>query len=211
MQKEKNFKILLVENHNLVRQAFRCMLYDLGITNIIEADNGKLAVELAKNEKPSLILMDLVLPELDGIEASRQIKKFDKDIKILAVTMYSDNQILKKAVASGVDGLLLKSSDATDLKKAIDSVISGEKYMDSKSTEILFGVIHDKEGKIVLTEKELEVLSLGADGFSNKEIASKMGLGIYTVKDHWKNIFMKLGSNDRAHAVSIALRSKIIE
>lgn len=211
LQKKKTFKALLVENHNLVREAFRYLLYDLGITDITEADNGKLAVELAKRDKPSLVIMDLKLPGLDGMEASRQIKELDKDIKILGITIHSDKQTLKKAISSGIDGLVLKSSEALDLEKAISSIMSGQKYADSKTTAILFGIVQDKNDKTLLTEKEKEVLRFGAEGFSNKEIANQMGLAIYTIKDHWKNIFTKLGASDRAHAVSIALRNKIIE
>lgn len=211
MQLSEHIKVLLVEDHNLVREAFSLMLTDMGITNVITANNGKDAVDLTKQEKPDLILMDLMMPILDGMEASRAIREFDKDVKILAVTIHSDEQILKKAITCGMDGLLLKNSESTELKKAITSVLDDRKFIDSSTAEILFGIIKDEINKEILSPKEKAVVSLAADGLSNKEIATDMKITIYTVKDHWKSVFAKLGANDRAHAVSIALRNKILD
>lgn len=211
MQRIKLLKVLIVEDHNLVREAFRFMLNDIGITNIVEASNGNEAIEIAKKEKPNLILMDLMLPILNGMEATREIRKHDKKVKILAVTIHSDEEILKKAIDSGMDGLLLKNSEAADLKKAMNTVMEGRKFVDSSSAEILFGIIRNGKNKSLLSPKEKEVLQFAADGFVNKEIANKMNLTLYTVKDHWKSIFSKLGAKDRGHAISIAFRNNILE
>lgn len=211
MQLSEHLKVLLVEDHNLVREAFSLMLKDMGLVDIITADNGQDAVDLAKKEKPDLILMDLMLPVLDGMEASKAIRKFDTDVKILAVTIHSDEQILKKAITCGMDGLLLKNSESIELKKAINAVLDNRKFIDSNSAEILFGLIKNEIDKEILSPKEKIVVSYAADGLSNKEIAAKMNLTVYTVKDHWKSVFSKLSANDRAHAVSIALRNKILD
>lgn len=211
MKQIEKLKILLVEDHHLVREAFRLMLNDFGITNIIETDNGVEAVEKTKNGKPDLILMDLMLPLLDGMESSREIRKFDTQVKILAVTVHSDEQILKKAISCGMDGLLLKNSEAIELKKAINIVMSGRKYVGSSGAEILFNIIKDEKNRALISPKEKEVLQLASDGFANKEIAQNMNLKLYTVKDHWKSIFVKLGAKDRGHAISIAFRNKILE
>lgn len=211
MQLSENLKVLLVEDHNLVREAFALMLMDMGIADIITADNGRDAVAMAEKENPDLILMDLLLPVLDGMEASKAIRKFNKDVKILAVTIHSDEQILKKAITCGMDGLLLKNSESIELKKAINAVLDNRKYIDSNSAEILFGIIKNEIDKEILSPKEKTVISYAADGLSNKEIAAQMSLTVYTIKDHWKSIFSKLSANDRAHAVSIALRNKILD
>lgn len=211
MKNIQNLKILLVEDHNLVRQAFRLMLLDLGVKNVIEAVNGEEAVEMTEQEIPDLILMDLMLPLVDGIDATVQIRKFNNEVKILAVTLHSDEQILKKAIESGLDGLLLKNSEAIELKKAIETVMTGRKFIDSNSAEILFSIVKDGKNKSILSPKEREVLQFAADGFANKEIATKMNLAVYTVKDHWKSVFAKLGAKDRGHAISIAFRNKILE
>jgi DNA-binding NarL/FixJ family response regulator len=211
MRQFKDLKILLVEDHHLVREAFRHMLLDLGVGKIVEASNGRDSIEMAKNEKPDLILMDLMLPIMNGMEASREIRKFDKDIKILAVTIHSDEQILRKSIACGIDGLLLKSSEAKELEKAINVIMSGQKFIDSSSAEILFNIIGEKQGGGLLSPREKEILQLAADGYANKEIANNKNLAIYTVKGHWKNIFVKLGARDRGHAISIAFRNNLLE
>lgn len=211
MEHMEKLKVLLVEDHHLVREAVRLMLNDLGITKIVEAANGVEAVEKAKKEKPDLILMDLMLPLMDGMEASKEIRKFDKKVKILAVTIHSDEQVLKKVISYGMDGLLLKNSEAIELKKAINIVMSGRKFIDSGSAELLFNIVKDGRNKGLLSPKEKRVLELAADGFANKEIAQQMNLTLYTVKDHWKSIFAKLGAKDRGHAISIAFRNRILE
>ncbi|MBL9124964.1 MAG: response regulator transcription factor [Planctomycetaceae bacterium] len=200
-------RILCVDDHALVRKGLALILdNEADLELIAEAANGAEAVELFRRLRPDVTLMDLRMPELDGIEATRKIRSEFPDAKIIALTSYDGDQDIYRALEAGVRGYLLKEMVHTEVLQAIRAVHSGKKLMPPIVAERL----GDPFPQVALTPREVEVLTLVAQGLANKEIGARLGTAAGTVKMHVQNILAKLGAADRTRAVTIGLQRGII-
>jgi DNA-binding NarL/FixJ family response regulator len=200
-------RVLCVDDHPLVRKGIASILANEADMQLVgEAGNGREAVEMFRKLHPDVILMDLRMPEMTGIEAARIIRQEDPDARIVALTSYDGDQDIYRALEAGVRGYLLKEMVHTDVLRAIRTVYSGKRLMPQEVAERL----SEYFPQVALTPREVEVLGLVAKGLANKEIAGKLGTASGTVKMHIQNILAKLGASDRTHAVTIALERGIL-
>jgi len=200
-------RVLCVDDHPLVRKGIALILdNEADMTLVGEAGNGRDAVELFRQLQPDVTLMDLRMPDLDGISAVKQIRAECPEAKIIALTSFDGDQDIYRALEAGVRGYLLKESIHTEVLAAIRSVFAGGQLISQEASERLSTYFSNE----ALTPKEVEVLKLVAQGFSNKEIAARLGKAAGTIKIHVQNILEKLGASDRTHAVTIAAQRGII-
>jgi DNA-binding NarL/FixJ family response regulator len=200
-------RVLTVDDHELVRKGIAAILSaELGFTLVGEANNGQQAVHLFREQLPDVTLMDLRLPDQSGIETTRQIRHEFPEARILVLTSYDGDQDIYRALEAGVRGYLLKEMVHSEVLRAIRMVHSGKRFIPTEVSQQLSGFFPE----VALTPREVEVLSLIARGFGNKEVADVLGTAPGTVKAHVQSILSKLGASDRTHAVTIALRRGII-
>jgi DNA-binding NarL/FixJ family response regulator len=200
-------RVLCVDDHPLVRKGIASILAnEADITLVGEADNGRDAVRLFRELRPDVVLMDLRMRELDGIETTRAIHGEFPDARIVALTSYDGDQDIYRALEAGVRGYLLKETAYADVVHAIRTVHAGKRLMPPEVAERL----SEYFPKIALTLRETEVLELVAKGLGNKEIADQIGTASGTVKMHVQNILDKLGAADRTQAVTLAIRRGIL-
>ena len=203
----KPIRVLCVDDHPLVRKGIVAILAnETDIELVAEAGNGRDAVELFRQHRPDVTLMDLRMPELDGIGAVKLIRSEFPDAKIIALTSFDGDQDIYRALEAGVRGYLLKEMVHTEVLNAIRKVADGQKLMSQEVAERM----SEYFPQVALTPREVEVLSLVAQGLANKEIAVKLGTANGTVKIHVQNILAKLNATDRTRAVTIALQRGII-
>jgi DNA-binding NarL/FixJ family response regulator len=200
-------RILCVDDHPLVRKGIASIIANEPEMQLVaEAGNGRDAVARFGELRPDITLMDLRMPDMDGIAAVREIRKLDPDAKIIALTSYDGDQDIYKALEAGVRGYLLKEMVHTEVVNAIRLVCAGRKLMPPAVAERL----SEHFPQAALTPREIEVLTLAAKGLSNKEIAQRLGTAGGTVKMHIQNILAKLRASDRTHAVTLALQRGIL-
>jgi DNA-binding NarL/FixJ family response regulator len=211
-------KILIADDHPVVREGLITMIKREPDFQVVgEATNGVEAVNKARELKPDVVLMDLRMPELDGVEAIRQISSTEPNIKYIILTTYSDDEYIFKGIEVGARAYLLKDAPRDDLFKAIRAVNRGESLIQP----VVASKVLDRFAELsrqaqsgppdVLSERELEVLKWMAKGDANKEIAAQLNITDSTVKTHISNIFQKLGAKDRTEAVMNAMRRGIIK
>lgn len=199
--------VLCVDDHPLVRKGIAAILAtEPDIQLVAEAGSGQEAVAAFRKHKPEVTLMDLRMPGMDGIEATKQIRQISPDAKILALTSYDGDQEIYRALEAGVRGYLLKEMVHTEIVRAIRVVHSGKRLMPPEVAERL----SEHFPQVALTPREIEVLQHVAKGYGNKEIGLRLGTAAGTVKMHLQNILSKLGASDRTHAVTLAIRRGII-
>jgi DNA-binding NarL/FixJ family response regulator len=199
--------ILCVDDHPLVRKGIAAILAnEKDMKLIAEAGSGAEAVEAFRQFHPDVTLMDLRMPGMDGIEATKEIRKIDPEAKIIALTSYDGDQEIYRALEAGVRGYILKESVHTEIVRAIRVVQSGKRLMPPEVAERL----SEHFPQVALTPREIEVLQHVAKGLGNKEIGVRLGTAAGTVKMHLQNILSKLGASDRTHAVTLAIRRGII-
>lgn len=212
-----NIRLLIVDDHHVVRRGLVFFLRtQKGLDIIGEAANGKEAIELAESLNPDLILMDLVMPEMDGIEATKIIKKAQPDIKIMMLTSFSDQDHVIPALEAGASGFQLKDIDPDELVVSIKKIMSGENQLHPKATSHLLANLSNKNNQKKnlieeLTKRELDVLKEIAKGKSNKEIASSLYITEKTVKTHVSNLLGKLELADRTQAALYAVRNQLVD
>lgn len=199
--------ILCVDDHPLVRKGIAAILAnETDMKLVAEAGSGQEAVNAFRQFHPDVTLMDLRMPGMDGIEATKQIRQIDPEAKIIALTSYDGDQEIYRALEAGVRGYILKESVHTEIVRAIRVVQSGKRLMPPEVAERL----SEHFPQVALTPREIEVLQYVAKGFGNKEIGVRLGTAAGTVKMHLQNILSKLGASDRTHAVTLAIRRGII-
>ena len=208
---DKDIRILIADDHTLVRQGFEALLsVKDGIKVVGLAENGEKAIKMARSLKPDIILMDLMMPVKNGIEATREIKKYNPDARILIITSFAENDNVFQAVKAGALGYLLKDSSPHELMQAIEDVCKGRMSLHPSIANKLMDELNKPlEGKVTedpLTERELEVLKLVAKGISNQDIAEKLVVSDRTVGAHVSNILAKLHLANRTQAALYALR-----
>ncbi|MGB9840178.1 response regulator [Thermovenabulum sp.] len=216
-EKKEKIKVIIADDHALVREGIAKILsLEADIEILGEASDGKEAVELAKKLKPDVVLMDINMPNVNGIVATREIKKENPGVKIIALTIHEQVDYLLELIRYGVSGYLLKDVTPDELIKTIRQVFSGKGVIPPSMMPKVFEEINklsQKDEKITfnLTSREIEILQELAKGLSNKEIADKLFISEKTVKNHLTNIFQKMGVNDRTQAVLLGIKHNIID
>jgi two-component system, NarL family, response regulator NreC len=207
-------KILLVDDHALVRHGFRMILAaqpDMEIAG--EAGNGNDAVELAQKLKPEVVVMDVAMPELNGIEATRRLIELSPRTRVLALSMHKDAVYVREILRAGARGYLLKDSADADLLAAVRAVAKGEGYLSPGVSDAVLSDYrrHVTDPLDLLTSREREVLQLIAEGKTNKEIATSLNLSVYTVEAHRGRVMEKLNLHSTGELVRFAVRSGLID
>ena len=216
----KQITVLLADDHTIVREGFRKMLeLETDIAVVGEAEDGRRAIALVKKLRPTVVLMDIAMPLLNGLEATRQILKDLPDTRVLVLSAHNDDAYVKSATESGAVGFLLKQASAHEVCRAIREVEKGRTFFSpsiarrfdriNPKTLDRLGVLKTKSAQ--LTSRELEVLQLIAEGKANKETASELGIGIKTVEKHREHLMEKLDIHDTAGLTRYAISTGIIE
>jgi NarL family two-component system response regulator LiaR len=203
-------RILIVEDQRIVREGIVALLEDEQQIEIVgEAANGREAIEMYTSLHPDVVLMDLQMPEIDGPEATRQICAADPQARVLVLTTYATDEFIFTALKAGACGYLLKDTSADQLVAAIHAVQRGEAQLSPQiAARLVQGISHGRPE--ALSNREIEVLQLVANGQNNSMIADALAITPRTVKAHVQNILAKLGANNRAEAVRLALQQGII-
>lgn len=216
----KRITVLVADDHTVVRQGFRSLLeHEKGIDVVGEADNGRQAVEMAKVLKPSVVVMDLLMPLLNGTEATRQMKQLLPSPQIIILSAYGGDAHIEQVVAAGASGYLMKMTSAKNLARAIREVSEGKTFFDScdakrihsQYQKSLFGGKFVRPLGSLLTSRELEVLQLVAEGMANKQIANELNISIKTVEKHRHQLKKKLNIQDTAGLTRYAIAEGIID
>ena len=220
MTPQKQISVLLAEDHSIVRQGLCALLRTDGNFIIAgEAKTGREAVELAKALRPDVILMDIAMPVLNGLEATRQILAADPKAKVVILSAHSDDEYIERTTSAGVVGFLEKQTSAEVLTKAIQEVAKGKKYYSpsiAKRMRDSQGTVRGRDGLpkangARLTSRESEVLQLVAEGSANKQVAATLGISIKTVEKHRQHLMDKLDIHDTAGLTRYAISSGVIE
>ena len=204
-------RILITDDHGVVRQGLRMFLSlepDLEVVG--EAANGREALALARELKPDVVLMDLLMPVMDGIEATEAIRSEMPEVEVIALTSVLEDTAVSGAVRAGAIGYLLKDTDAEELKRAIQAAAEGRVHLAPEAAARLMREVRGPERPEELTERETEVLRLVARGHANKQIASSLFVSEKTVKAHVSSILLKLGVQSRTQAALHAVRTGLV-
>ncbi len=207
-------RILLADDHGLVRQGFSMILGAEADMEVVgQAGNGREAVEMAEKLQPDLVIMDVTMPELNGIEATRRLSSSLPRTRVLALSMHKDSAYVREILRAGARGYLLKDSGDADLLKAVRSVAKGEGYISPAVSEAVLSDYrrHVTNPLDLLTSREREVLQMIAEGKTNKEIATVLNLSVYTVEAHRGRVMEKLNLHSAGELVRFALRSGLID
>lgn len=207
--------ILLADDHRMVREGIRCLLENVPEFNVVgEAADGYECISLVNKTKPNIVLLDIDMPDMNGIEALRVIKEQKMICKVIMLTRHNEIDYLMKALEIGCDGYILKESSFETLLKAIFKVYSGNNYIEPNLMPLLNANLEEKSNvkKRIseLTKREIDVLKMIASGAFNKEIASTLNISERTVKNHISNIFKKIQVSDRTQAAVFAIKNGII-
>jgi len=213
----KKLRILLADDHGLVRRGARTILQAQQDWKVVgEAANGREALEKAVKLKPDVLVADISMPELDGIEVTRQIRESLPEIKVLVLTMHESEHMVRRALQSGANGYLLKSDIVEYLPKAVKAIAENKRFLTPKICEIVLqsflnaGNKPEEEKTGRLTPRELEIIRLLAQGQSNKELSAQLGITVRTVETHRSKIMLKLGLHSLAELIHYAMRNEII-
>lgn len=209
-------RLMLADDHRMLREGLRRSMTDQGFDIVGEARDGDEAIRLAEELEPEVILMDVTMPEVDGVEATRQIKQLFPDIRVVMLTMHADQEVLAQAMRVGASGYLVKDCSTEEIANAIRDVAGGKTALSPQLAASMLEEVRrleqptsNDEDRIV-TKREEEVLQLIANGFSTTEVAEKLFISQKTVKNHLASIYQKLDARDRTQAVLQAVRMGIV-
>jgi DNA-binding NarL/FixJ family response regulator len=211
----EKIRVLLCEDHALFREGLRAILRDHPSIEVVgEAITGRDAIEKARQLRPDVVLMDIEMPEMSGLEATRRIVHSGLGTKVLVLTLYDDEEVVASCLDAGAAGYLLKDGPSSQLLYAIEAVHKGQRYLSptvlTRIVEFAKTSTRTRTRYDLLTDREREVLKLLADGLSIKDIAARLGLSVKTVDVHKSNVMRKLDIHDRAALVKYAIRRKLI-
>jgi DNA-binding NarL/FixJ family response regulator len=218
MNKTKTIHILIVDDHLMVRKGLSALIQGISdFTLVGEAENGSQAIEMYRNLRPDVVLMDIVMPNVSGIEAIRAIRAEDPTANVIALTSFSDEQLISQALSAGARGFLYKDVSVDELINAIRQAHLGQVILDSDAMSALMSKLepsqnrewHDGHGGVKLSPRERDVLRLLVKGKSTKQMAAILNIQPSTIKQALSSLYQKLGANNRTEAVSIALRKNI--
>ena len=213
MQKENLIRVLIVDDHAVVRSGLSAFLlvYD-DLEMVGDAANGAEAIHMCEKFQPDVILMDLVMPGMDGAAATRAIRAQHPDVQVIALTSFKEEELVQDALQAGAIGYLLKNISADELAGAIRAAHSGRPTLAPEAAEALIqAAMHKPTVGYDLTDREREILKLMAEGLSNPEIAKKLFVSRSTIKFHVSNILSKLGAESRTEAVAIAIHNNLLD
>ncbi len=206
-------KVIIVEDHAIFREGLKRIIAEVDDMEVVgEAPNGAVFLEMLKKTSPDLVLMDIQMPVMDGIEATEKALKINPSLRILVLTMFGEEEYVYSMVDKGITGFMLKNSDVSELKKAIIRVAEGQQYYSEEIMGLLVKKVrgYDTVDKIILTEKETEVLRLLCKGMSNAEIADKLFLSTRTVEGYRNKLLQKTNSANVLNLVIFALKNKLV-
>jgi NarL family two-component system response regulator LiaR len=206
-------RILLVDDHSMVRASLAAFLDSYDDLDVIgEAQNGAIAVQQCQDLRPDVVLMDLIMPEMNGVEATQAIRRDYPEIRILALTSYKEDHLVHDALRAGASGFLLKDDSTEDLVEAVRDVYAGKTVMTPEAMQALLNTPAPQEAfHARLTEREIDILDYLVRGLTNKQIAEKLTLSPATIKFHVSSILSKMNATSRTEAVAIALQEGLIE
>ena len=209
-------RVLLADDHRMLREGLRRSLSEEGFDIVGEAENGEQAVQLAAELKPDVILMDVSMPELDGVEATRAIKAVEGAPKVVMLTMHADKEVLAEAIRAGATGYLVKDCSIDEIAEAVRMAMQGDTALSAQLAASMLDEVrrvdppNTSDDDRVITKREEEVLQLIADGCSTPEVAEQLYISQKTVKNHLASIYQKLDARDRTQAVLQAVRMGIV-
>ena len=210
-------RVLLADDHRLLREGLRRSLTDEGFEIVGEAADGEEACDLVDELRPDLVLMDVTMPNLNGVEATKRIHARHPDVRIVMLTMHADAEVVADAIRGGANGYLVKDCSTDEIATAIRQAVSGETALSPQLAASMLGELrrlernHESEDDRLITKREEEVLQLIADGCSTPEVAQQLFISQKTVKNHLAAIYQKLDARDRTQAVVRAVRMGIIK
>jgi hypothetical protein len=215
---KKKPSILIADDHEIVRSGVRNLIESGGYACCGEASNGREAVKMAEELQPDVVIVDVTMPELNGIEAAKQVLKLCPESKVLIFTVHDAEQVVVEIFRTGAHGYILKSDAGRQLLDAVKCVLGGKHYFSSQVSEVIFdsmrgsGLPHSPaKDEDKPTTREREIIQLLAEGASNKEVADKLGISVKTVETHRAAIMRKLGLHSIGELVRYAIRNHIIE
>ncbi|MFO7168364.1 MAG: response regulator transcription factor [Chloroflexota bacterium] len=207
-----SIRVVIADDHSVVRKGIRELLADEGDIAVVgEARTGQEAIDLALALQPDVVVMDINMPELSGVEATRQIRAAAPQVRVLALTAYADDPYIYGLLDAGATGYILKTAEARDIVRAVRSTAAGQSTIDPVVAPRLIARLTDPSGHETLTDRELDVLRLAARGRTNKQIGAELAISDRTVQNHLANIYAKLGVASRTEAVTAALQRGLIQ
>lgn len=213
MSEKKIIKVVVADDHPLVRHGIKTVFEAYNDINLVaEAENGKEAIEMVEKYGPDIVLMDLVMPVLDGVEATVQLLNRHPNLKIIVLTSFNDMDLIKKSLKAGAISYILKNISGALLVKTIRDIYKGKFILSPQVTKILLSEVRDSpDENFKLTVREKEILALVVEGLSNKEISKRLFLSNSTVQFHVSNVLSKLRVSKRTEAVYVALKQKLVK
>lgn len=218
MHKKNVIRILLADDHRILREGICALIQDQADMQVIgESEDGLDTMKKVAQLNPDVVVMDIAMPLLNGLEATRQIRRDFPQVRVLILTMHENEEYIRQVLAAGALGYVLKDAAARDLLGAIRSVFQGEAVLSPAITRLViedylrWGDIRPEDTTDGLTPREREVLQLIAEGYTNKEIAEIMSLSVKTVQSHRTNLMNKLDLHDRGDLIKYAIQKKIID
>lgn len=208
-------KVMITDDHSMVREGIKQLLEIDGEFKVVaEASDGFECLERIANIRPDILLLDINMPNMNGLEVLKVLRRRRKKLRIMVLTVHNEIEYLVKAIDIGINGYILKDSESSELKKAIRTIVSGEDYIQPSLIPALNTYMIDRDNNMAildsLTDREIEVLKLLAMGLYNKEIADKLFISERTVKNHISNIFKKIEVSDRTQAAVFAIRNNLV-
>ena len=212
-----SIRILLADDHKIVRDGLRTLIgKETGMEVVGEAENGRKALKMAEKIRPNVVIMDVTMPDMNGIEATRKMLTEVPGVKVIALSMHSDRRFVLGMLEAGASGYLMKDCAFDELAKAVRSVATGQTYLSPSIADVLVKGYLDKVNEKIsaarspLTEREREILQLLAEGRSSKEIAAHLGVSVKTVETHRRNMMQKLNMRSVAELTKYAIREGLI-
>lgn len=204
--------VMLVDDHTMLRQGLRRSLETEGIPVVAEASNGEEAIKIALDTKPSVVLMDVSMPQIDGIEATRRLVQADARQRVVILTMHIDREVIERAMKAGAVGYMTKDSTVKEVVMAVKLAANGDRILSPRLAEVMLQEAqHADEQVSLLSPREEELLQHIADGLATSEVAEKMYISQKTVKNHLASIYEKLQARDRTQAVLMAVKMGIVK
>lgn len=206
-------KVIIVEDHTIFREGMKRVISEMEDMELVgEAENGAVFISMLKKVEPDIVLMDIQMPEMDGIEATEKALKIYPSLKILVLSMFGEEEYVYSMVDRGVSGFILKTSGLADFDRAIKKILDGQQYYSEEIMAILVKKFrsYDSPDKLVLSEKENEVLRLLCKGLSNNDIADKLFLSVRTVEGYRNKLLQKTGSSNVLNLVIFAVKNKLV-
>ena len=211
MSNEQKIRVMIVDDHDMVRNGLSILLETCDDLELVsEAASGQEAIEIYQELKPDIILMDLMMPEMDGVEATRRIKSVSKQVQIIVLTSFQDKELVRAALQAGAISYLLKNVSIDELSEAIRAAYAGKSTLTPEARQALKALQESEESGIELTADEMEILTLMAEDYSDGQIADRLNLSDAYVHQQINNIILALGANSRAEAIELAVQNHLL-